>query len=138
MRGHSISLVKLVVTCFLAVIVTAPGYAAGKEVLTLDQAVSIATGNNRVLRNAQIEVGKAQSVAAVTRTKGLPQLFVTAEGSQLLAPVHFDFKQGVFGNYPVIGQVPLADTTITAPENFSVIANATLLQPVTQLHRINL
>lgn len=108
------------------------------DTLTLEQAINIAVSNNRLLKNAALETDKAMHSVSITRTKGLPSLFVTAEGSQLLAPVHFSFPKGVFGNYPVIGPVPSTDTTVTSPANFSVIANATLMQPLTQLTRVRL
>lgn len=108
------------------------------EVLTLDQAVSTAESNNRLLKNARIEIGKAQHEVEVTKTKGLPDLVVTAEGSQMLMPVKFDFNKGVFGSFPGIGPVPAVDTTISAPQTFSLMANVTLLQPITQMHRVSL
>lgn len=106
--------------------------------LTLDQAIDIAVANNRLLKNAELDVDNARSAVTTTRIKGLPSLYITAAGSQLLAPVHFSFPQGIFGNFPVIGPVPSTDTTVTSPANFSIIANATLLQPITQLTRVRL
>ena len=103
------------------------------ETLTLEQAVNTAVCNNRLLKNARLDINKAESAVSTTRIKGLPNLYIMAEGSQLLAPVKFRFPMGVFGDYPVIGPVPFEDTTIESPANFSVIANATLLQPLTEL-----
>lgn len=108
------------------------------ETLTLEQAINTAVSNNRLLKNAGLDVSKAESAISTTRIKGLPNLYVMAEGSQLLAPVRFSFPKGVFGDYPVIGPVPFANTTIESPANFSVIANATLLQPITPLKRVHL
>ena len=112
--------------------------SADINTLTLKDAISTAVTGNRLLKNAEIEVSKAQSAVAITRTKKLPNISLTAAGSQMLAPVDFKFSEGMFGNFPVIGPVPSIDTTVSVPANFSVIANATILQPITQLKRINL
>jgi outer membrane protein TolC len=135
---------KYILVAVLAVgVIRSPvsaGADSGKavEVLTIDDAVSIAEANNRLLKNAEIEIGKAQNEVEVTKTKRLPDLLMTAEGSQLLSPVRFEFDKGSLGTYPDVGPIPSVDTAISAKENFSVIANATLLQPITQLYRINL
>jgi len=108
------------------------------DTLTLDQAIETATTNNRLLKNAQLEIGKALSEVETTRIQGLPKISLLAEGSQMLAPVHFSFKQGVFGDFPVIGQVPSIDTTITSPANLSLVGNLSIMQPLTQLTRVRL
>jgi outer membrane protein TolC len=111
---------------------------AKPETLTLEQAIRTAVSNNRLLKNAKLQVDNARTAVSVTRIKGLPGLSITAAGSQLLQPVNFIFPEGVFGSFPSIGPVPPANTTLTSPANFSVIANAALLQPLTQLTRVRL
>ena len=111
---------------------------AEPQLLTLQQAINTAVANNRLLQNSRIDLSNAKAEITTTRIKGLPTLSLTAAGSQLLEPVHFSFPQGIFGNFPVIGPVPPTDTTVTSPATFSVVANATLLQPLTQLKRVHL
>ncbi|MCE5324405.1 TolC family protein [bacterium] len=112
--------------------------AAAPPTLTLQQAIDMAITGNRLLKNSSLDVSNAKSEIATTRIKGKPNMAITAAGSQLLAPVHFSFSQGIFGDFPVIGPIPPTNTTVTSPATFSVIANATLLQPLTQLRRVHL
>lgn len=108
------------------------------QVLTLQQAITTAIACNRLLKNANLDVCNAKSEIATVRIKGKPGMTITAAGSQLLEPVHFSFPQGIFGNIQPIGPIPPTDTTVTSPATFSVIANATLMQPLTQLRRVRL
>ena len=64
------------------------------DVLTLEQAVALALENNRTIRNAELEVSKADDRLAVAHTQRLPSFKVNAFSSLLLQPVDFLFKQG--------------------------------------------
>ena len=47
------------------------------EVLTLDQAISLALRDNRQVKNAHLGVGKAGDEVAAARTHRLPSLHIT-------------------------------------------------------------
>ncbi|MEN6357633.1 MAG: TolC family protein [Armatimonadota bacterium] len=112
--------------------------ATKPPVLTLQQAIDTAIAGNRLLKNSSLDLSNANAEISTTRIKGRPSMAITAAGSQLLEPVHFSFPQGIFGIFPGGLVIPPTDTTVTSPATFSVIANATLMQPLTQLRRVHL
>jgi outer membrane protein len=106
--------------------------------LTLDQAIAIAIEHNRSIKNAELEVGKADDKYAAGRTHRLPQFKVTGLMSKPLTTFETNFDKGVFGTYPGIGPVPAEDTSITSSTNPTGLLVAQINQPLTQLRRINL
>lgn len=108
------------------------------EVLTLDQAVRLSVENNRRLRMALLEVGRAEDQVAAARTRRLPYSNLSLFGSQLLNEVDFQFREGVFGTFPGIGPIPAADTNITTPRRPNLYAVGQVSQPLSQLYKINL
>jgi outer membrane protein TolC len=108
------------------------------EVLTLDEAVRLALENNRGLRIALLEVGKAEDKVAAARTRRLPSSSLNLFGAQLLREVDFEFREGVFGTFPGTGPIPAADTNITTPRRPIVYAVGQVSQPLSQLYEINL
>jgi len=106
-------------------------------VLTLEQAVDLAMHNNRPLKTATLEVEKSKDTTDAARTRRFPALNLLGVSGQLLSPLKFEFKQGVFGTFPGIGPVPGANTEIKEPLRWSTFILATATQPVTPLLRIN-
>src|ERR1700755_1947804 len=79
------------------------------EVLTLDQAISLALRDNRGVKNAQLGVGKVGDDVAAARTYRLPKFeFNALAGQQVLSP-DFTFTKGVLGTYPNVGPIPDRD-----------------------------
>src|ERR1051325_5132464 len=70
------------------------------RLLTLDEAIQMAIGNNRSLKITSLEVDKSKWQLAETKTKRLPSFSGTVLGSQLLNEVSFSFPAGSFGNLP--------------------------------------
>lgn len=135
-RKHANFLTSIILTAAVALPVSGIcGDTSSNEILTLNQAISIATTNNRLLKNAKLDVDNAHSEAAIIRTKMRPQISLTAAGSQLIAPVDFRFKQGMFGDFMNV-PIPATNITVSEAASFSVIANATIMQPITQIKRI--
>ena len=129
----------------LALLLVCPALLCGQEqsepagnVLTLDQAIALALRNNRLVSNAALDVEKSRIDLSIMRTRRLPIFDMSLYASQLLTPVSFEFKEGVFGTFPSIGPVPGRDTKIVTPRrpNELVLANAT--QPLSQLYKIGL
>jgi outer membrane protein TolC len=108
------------------------------EVLTLHQAIALALENNRAVKNANLDVEKAQSQVAANRTYKLPSFQSYVLGSRQLSHVDLNFDKGVFGTFDGIGPVPAVDTTINSPARFSVLMINQINQPLSQLHRIGL
>ena len=88
--------------------------AAG-EVLTLDEAISLALRDNHQVKNAQLEVGKAKDQVAATRTFRLPKFQFSTLAAQNLTGVDFTFTRGVLGNYPGVGPIPDRDVKLRTP-----------------------
>ncbi len=108
------------------------------QVLTLDEAVTTALGKNRLVKNAQLEAEKFDFRVHSIRTKRLPEFHVSALELQLLKPVDFTFRQGVFGTFPGLGPIPGIDTVIKTPARPSTFALGSIMQPLSQQHKIGL
>jgi outer membrane protein len=111
---------------------------ASVETLTLDQAVALATQNNRQVKSSALGVEISQEGVTAARTQRLPVFNLYVLESQLLAPVNFLVQEGQFGTYPGIGPIPATNTNITTPLRPTTFIYATATQPLSQLHHINL
>jgi outer membrane protein TolC len=114
-----------------------PGPAAD-ESLTLEQAIALATGANRQLKNSAIEIDKFADREAAARTRRLPEFKFSVLGGQLISPLEFRFDQGAFGNYPGIGPIPNQDTIVRTPRQPTALIIGQINQPLSQLYRIGL
>ncbi len=108
------------------------------RVLTLEDAVSLAQANNRLVKNAQLSVSMSDDQIAEARTYRFPALNLYALGSELLTPVNFTFQQGVFGTFPGIGPVPPTNTQIHTPLRPTFYALTQFSQPLSQQYKIGL
>src|SRR5260370_277931 len=108
------------------------------RVLTLEDAVSLAQANNRLVKNAQLSVSMSDDQIAEARTYRFPSLNLYALGSQLLAPVGFTFQRGAFGSFSGIGPVPATDTRIHTPLRPTFYAVTQFSQPLSQQYKIGL
>jgi outer membrane protein TolC len=108
------------------------------RVLTLEDAVSLAQANNRLVKNAQLSVSMSDDQIAEARTYRFPSLNLYALGSQLLTPVNFTFQRGAFGSFPGIGPVPATDTRIHTPLRPTFYGLTQFSQPLSQQYKIGL
>ncbi len=108
------------------------------RVLTLEDAVSLAQANNRLVKNAQLSVSMSDDQVAEARTYRFPSLNLYALGSQLLTPVDFTFQRGAFGSFPGIGPVPATDTRIHTPLRPTFYGLTQFSQPLSQQYKIGL
>ncbi len=108
------------------------------RVLTLEDAVSLAQANNRLVKNAQLSVSMRDDEIAEARTYRFPSFNLYALGSQLLTPVNFSFQRGAFGSFPGIGPVPATDTKIHTPLRPTFYALTQFSQPLSQQYKIGL
>jgi outer membrane protein TolC len=128
---------------FLVAVLLVPAFASADEskpssteVLTLEQAVALALEGNRTVRNAELEVSKAEDRLAAARTHRLPSLKFNSFSSLLLQRIDFLFKQGDFGTFPTGTPNPSQDVTISTPRTFNLFVYASADQPLSQLYRI--
>lgn len=108
------------------------------EPIRLDQAVETALKNNPLIQNGRIDVEISRERMLAARSHLFPTMRVSALGLQLLSPLEFDFKKGVFGNFPATGPIPDENTNVTTDMKPLLLVNAAVVQPILQLGRINL
>lgn len=112
--------------------------ATTAPLLTLDEAIRIASGTNRDIHISKIEIIKAQEIVAQAKTNYLPKLDANVLAGVPLQPLNFRVPAGSLGTYPATGPIPATDTNIHSPVRFGAFVNASATQPLTQLFKVNL
>jgi outer membrane protein len=112
--------------------------AVEAPLLTLDDAVSLALSNNRLVKNSALEAQKYDFRVSTARSRRLPQFQFATLGGELMHSFDFTFDQGVFGTYPGVGPIPGSKTTIRNPARFTTYVTGALDQPITQQYKIGL
>ena len=138
-RCRSIKLATAILIAFTA----AAAFAEDKDdpgvpLLTVNEAISLALENNRVVKNSGLEEEKYEFQLSTIRSKRLPQFRVDILGGELLHSIDFTFPAGSFGNYPGIGPIPSTDAKINSPAVFTTYVTAGIDQPILQLYKIGL
>lgn len=108
------------------------------QVLTLDTALKTALSENLSVENAELEIEASIDDVAAIKTRRLPRLELGGGYRDNLDPQSYLFEQGVWGTYPVIGEVPAEDISINALSGSTGMASASLSQPLSQQYRISL
>lgn len=85
---------------------------SSEPLLRLEDAASIARGNNHSLAASALELDKTEERSAATRTRRYPAFKLDAVGVRLLNSPEFTYPAGSFGTYAGVGQVPATDTTV--------------------------
>src|SRR5437667_7832690 len=117
---------------------TVRGQEEPANLLTLDEAVSLARSHNRELKQAGLEIHKQKEAFGEAKTHLYPRFDTYVLASELLTPLDFTIKSGTFGTFPATGPIPAKDSVIHTPARPVAIASITATQPLTQLFRINL
>ncbi len=112
--------------------------APAAEVLTLEQAVRLALEGNRDVRNAALEVVKAESELGAFKTKALPYFNLYAIESKTLDDVNVRVPAGAFGDFPGTGPIPADDTEVTTKAGRKGLILGQVSQPLTQLRSVGL
>ena len=106
--------------------------------MTLNDAVSLALDNNRLVKNSTLESEKFDFRMNTARSRRLPQFQFSMLGGKLLHPFNFTFPAGAFGTYPGIGPIPATQTGVKTPAVFTTYTNAGITEPLTQQYKIHL
>ncbi len=125
----------------VAAFVALPAWAQapGGEVLTLDQAITLALANNRQLTNAALDVAKSQDQIESNRTQRLPQLQLNVTPGYRVAPIELNYPAGSFGTYPPpVGPIPAQNTTLSTSPEYTTFIQFQLSQPLSQIYKIGL
>ena len=112
--------------------------ASTADVLTLEQAVTMALQQNRDVQTAALEVGKTEVLRRANQTSRLASLQVGVTEAYNLTPFDLTFKTGDLGTIPGVGPVPSQDTTIRDSPAFHTLGLAKAAQPLSQQYRIGL
>jgi outer membrane protein len=105
--------------------------------LLLSQAIEIALNGNDSVKNAKLDVSKSEWGVSEAKSRRLPETSIELFAAANLNSPSFTYKQGVFGT--VNGQpVPSTDVSINLSDGITGYASASLMQPLTQLYKINL
>jgi outer membrane protein TolC len=112
--------------------------AAAPEVLTLERALTLALEGNREIRNAVLDVTKAEDTLRAFRTQGLPQFSVYALGTRALEDISVRVPEGAFGDFPATGPIPATDTDVTTPAARKTLILGQVARPLTQLRNVSL
>lgn len=104
------------------------------EVLSLDEAISIALQNNRSVNNARLNVEKGEDKIQSVRTSRLPSTHFYALVSQDLGKHETNLTNPFTGVFPGIGPF----FTLSTPSRPTAIFAAQVLQPISQQYRIGL
>jgi outer membrane protein TolC len=108
--------------------------AGSSEVLTLDEAISLALRDDRQVKNAQLAVSKAGDALAAERTSRLPSMHVYSLVSQQFLKHDAGSDNSETNVVPGVGPIFSIGTT-TRP---TAIFAGQILQPLSQQYRIGL
>jgi outer membrane protein len=106
--------------------------------LTLEDAISIALSNNRLVKNSALEAQKYDFQVSTMRSKRLPHFQFSVLGGELLQPFDFTFTKGAFGTYPATGPIPSTDAKVHTPARLTAFLNGSVDVPLLQQYKIGL
>jgi len=106
--------------------------------LTLEEALVIAVAENPGIQNSFLEIKKAENNIWAIKTRLFPEFDFSLYEAYHLTDESFEFKQGAFGDFPVIGPIPAENTSIETTPDFTTFITATVSQPISQLYEISL
>jgi outer membrane protein TolC len=135
---YRVCFVLLLALIALPVWAQSPDADSAPSLLTLDEAVRIATANNREVRNSQLNVTKAKETVAEAKTNYFPKLDSYVLGGVPLQPLHFTVPAGSFGTYSGVGPIPATNSNISSPVRLGAFIDASAAQPLTQLYKVKL
>jgi len=127
-----------ILSCLSSIGLLAQQATSDAPLLTLDDAVSIALTQNRLVRNSVLEAEKYDFQVSTARSRRLPHFQFAALGGQLLQPFDFTFGKGVFGTYPGTGPIPSKESKVHTPAKPTAYITGSLDVPLLQQYKIGL
>lgn len=110
----------------------------GSETLTLEKALELARTHNWSVKNAALEVTKAQDTVAAAKTKRLPALDFSVYGAHHLTEEGYTFKQGSLGTLSNNEPIPPQNVTIGTTPHFTTLVTVSAELPLLHQYRIAL
>jgi outer membrane protein TolC len=109
-----------------------------EPLLTIDEAVTLALQQNRLVKNSVLESEKYDFQVSTARSRRKPQFQFSMLGGELLRPFDFTFPKGAFGTYPGVGPIPGTEAKVHTPAVFTTYLTGSIDQPLTQQYKIGL
>jgi len=107
-------------------------------VLTLNDAVTLALEQNRLVKNSVLEVQKYDFQVSTARSRRKPQFQFSMLGGELLQPFDFTIPKGSLGTFASTGPIPTTNAKIHTPSVFTTYLTGSIDQPITQQYKIGL
>ena len=112
--------------------------ASPPPLLTLEDAVSLALENNRLVKNSALEAQKFDFRLSTARSRRLPQFQFAVLGGELMHSFDFTFPAGSFGTDANGRPIPSSESKIRNPARFTTYTTGAFDQPITQQYKIGL
>jgi outer membrane protein TolC len=138
MKSKHLVVLLAILCCASAVGSCAEPVSPEVPLLSLEDAVSIALANNRLVKNSALEAQKFDFQVSTMRSKRLPHFQFSILGGELLQPFDFTFAKGTFGTYPGTGPIPSTNAKVHTPARLTAFMNGSIDQPISQQYKIGL
>jgi multidrug efflux pump subunit AcrB/outer membrane protein TolC len=119
----------------LAITCGATAHAQPRK-LTLDEAVSLATQHNSMVKIAGDKVKETDARVKEARASYFPSLSNDTSAVHIAEKQHIEIPQGTLGVYPQIGPIPGAGISLSQGKPNFGLSTTTLSQPITQYFKI--
>lgn len=113
------------------------GPPATAPLLTLDEALRLASQNNRQVQINSLNLFKAAQATAETATARLPLFKLAVLGGIPLSQINYSIPAGAWGS-GANGPMPASEYNVSTPRQFTTLFNGAVAQPLSQLYKINL
>lgn len=120
----SYAISRIALLLFVAVTLSVSAEPLTPKQLTVDQAIAAALEHNAGVRNARLDVEKAQTRVAAAKTRRLPSFELAMIGGEMLSNLSIEIEE--------------TGERIDLGRSFNTIGIARITQPVTQFHAIGL
>ena len=120
----------------LVLAAAATRFVPAGDMLTLEQAVTMALDKNRSLNNSALDIQKAQDNVQANRTRQFPGFSLNMLAAQQLQSFDFTIEKGALGNYPGAGPLPSNDVHLRSPREPTGLMITRVSQPLSSLIRI--
>jgi len=127
--------VPIAVAVLLAIACGAVAHAQPRK-LTLDEAVSLATQHNSMVKIAGDKVKEMDARVHGARASYFPSLTNDTTAVHIAEQQHIDIAQGAIGVYPQIGPIPGTGVSLSQGKPNFGLSTTTLSQPITQYFKI--
>jgi multidrug efflux pump subunit AcrB/outer membrane protein TolC len=105
--------------------------------ITLDEAVTLATKQNSIVKMAHLKEKEMKARVTEARSNYFPVLSNDSTAAHLDKIEHMEIPMGALGVYPGIGPVPGANDSLPLGHHNFILSTTTAAQPLTQYFKIH-